>query len=77
MQVKEYSRAKGIALVVNLAQVMINLQRVVSKLPPCCEEMEVCSLSALLIVISCVISTHEKHDKQDYHDNGMIKSHIL
>ena len=66
MQVKEYSRAKGIALVVNLAQIMTNLQRAVSKLPPCCEEMKVCSLSALSAVISCSICKHEDYDKHVY-----------
>ena len=63
MQVKEYSRAKGIALVVNLAQVMTNLQRAVSKLPPCCEEMEVRSLSTLFAVITCSSRKHEGYDR--------------
>ena len=72
MQVKEYSRAKGVALVVNLAQVMTNLQRVVSKLPPCREEMEVCSLSALVVVISFSICKHEEHGEHCYHDTGLF-----
>lgn len=41
LQVKEFAREEGIALVRNLAHVMNSLQETVAKLPPCCEEMEV------------------------------------
>ena len=42
-QVKEFSREHGIALVMNLAQVMSSLQSTVMILPPCGDEMEVCN----------------------------------
>lgn len=41
LQVKEFARQHGIALVMNLAQVMSSLQETAAKLPPCREEMEV------------------------------------
>ena len=45
LQVREYSREQGIALVRNLAQVMTCLGETAANLPPCSEEMEVRSAS--------------------------------